>query len=55
MTDKPASETLYIPIHEGRELGIGTLEELVALADDGILPPREELTFALVGTYRLAA
>lgn len=58
------TETLYEVFHTdsnrpaaplGAPLGVGTLEELVALADDGTLPPREELTFKLVGTFRLAA
>jgi hypothetical protein len=45
------TETLYEVLHEGSPLGIGTREELLALSDDGILPPRDELVFKLVGTF----
>lgn len=46
------TETLYEAfLDDGTCLGIGTQEELIALADDGILPPREELTLKLVGTF----
>lgn len=50
-----ATETLYTVHSDELDLGIGTLEELLALSDDGILPPRETLTFKLVGTFAKAA
>lgn len=46
------TETLYEAFLGDDCLGIGTQEELFALSDDGILPPREELTLKLVGTFR---
>ena len=50
------TETLYEVFHtDGSWLGIGNMPELLALSDDGMLPPRDELTFKLVGTFALAA
>lgn len=50
------TETLYTAsLNDGTELGIGTREELIGLCDEGILPPREQVTFNLVGTFEQAA
>lgn len=50
---KMQTETLYEVSHDatGSILGIGTVEELTTLCDEGVLPPREEVTFTQVGTY----
>ena len=48
------TETLYEIHANGSCLGIGNLDEIVSLANDGIIPPREELTLVRVGDFDIA-
>lgn len=49
-------QTLYtVEDAEAGELGVGTLDELLALSDDGILPARDRLTFRQITREAVAA